>query len=403
MSDRKKIKTGAVIAIVASIFAAVILMAAVLGLILSGLENLTENRDLRRPDDTYATPTPRPWEVTPPPITGTTPPPMGAIPPPLVPPPPMPDHLILEVEGTIDAFLFRGGWIYYCRAENSEVIVGRVAPDGRDEIIMQQRWPWGWPLILAFHITEDGDMFFFLENWGDFDWNMFEDWDWDEDDWSEWDAFWDDIDWDRDSFFYITYENATGALTYVELTETLAIEGGEWLSRVFFDEAGNFALNVHSRDHTTIHIFANDGSHRGTLEIEEWIEFAQTGDGRVIVATEDWATGWTFRELDLNRGQWGETFPLLQLRSGIWLREVLSATPDSPFDLYLDTRSGGGPGTLYGYILETGEITHLFNWEDTETDFHAWTAGILPGGRLLTYSWDTDGDRSWTELRIQTP
>ena len=408
MSNNKQGRTAAIAAIIACVIALIVLVTALVAFVLgdagqglrdaiagifSGGEEQHEQADF------------------------TPPPRLRETPEPLQPPTPAIQEIpqgdaIVEVEGTLSAVVTQGGWAYYCRAEDGEILVGRLSTDGTHEILIEHPWDWEWPMILGFDVTEEGDFLFFIEDW-EWDDSFFDDWDeeaWenlDPEDDEAWEALWDEMSWGDESrtYLYVRYHAATETFTVIDVTETLGLDDGTaWMEGTFFDSEGNLAVTVFKEEGMAIYILGGDGALRGVIE-EGWVELARTRDGRIVSAESDWDANfqniWTFREIDMSRGDWGE--PLSVLQEDGWLWEKFSAPRDALFDLFLDFRSDGG-AFLYGFNMETGELTRLFNWEDRETSDSPleWVGGITGDGSVVIYRWLDSGDRFWTELRILT-
>ena len=397
MSNNKQGTTAAIVAIIACVIALIVLATALFAFVLGDAgQSLRDNiagifsggeEQIEQP------------AFTPPPRLRETPEP-------LQPPTPaiqeiLQGDVVVEVEGTLGSVVIQGGWVYYCRTESGEVLVGRFNTDGTHEILVEQSWDWVWPMVIGFDVTEEGNFLFLLEDWDWDDWD-----DWDDDDWDNIDLGQYRFREENRNYIYAIVNAATGNLETLDLTATLALDvGTAWMDKAFFDREGNLAVTVFKEEGMAIYILGRDGTLRGVIE-EDWVELARTRDGRIVSVESDWDADfqnvWSFREIDMSRGDWGETLSVLQ-EDG-WLWEKFSAPRDAPFDLFLDFRSGEG-AFVYGFAIESGELTRLFNWEDVEKSYwpRDWVGGITGDGSVVTYRWLDSGNRFWTELRIVTP
>jgi len=157
-------------------------------------------------------------------------------------------------------------------------------------------------------------------------------------------------------FFYVKY-TATGELLFqYELPQDL-FQSLDHLSNLSagFTAAGE--LVMHGRDgcDTRIAVVDANGAFQGEFDPGcGWI--GKGRDGRIVFSDSHNGSLW---ELDLVSVSFGAQLA----ETGVTGVAAITVSPQGEFDLYF-TQNVDGRSYAYGYVIETGEWTRLFDWDD---------------------------------------
>jgi len=284
------------------------------------------------------------------------------------------DEVRLSIEEFIDTIAVQGDGIYYSYTGWNFIAVTRISADGTEEQRIEIEWDSWEPWINAFEVTSDGNFLFLLHEFEE----------------------------DGEIVYFLRYNAADSTLTYQNISDQLSLDLNTlWIHTIVFDADGNIFLHVPDND--TIYILDREGIYRGRVDLGDfWVaEAFQIRDGQIALLGRDEDFDLVLKGIDLEANTLTEITafdPAL-----MWLWGAYSGQNSTEFDLFLDFEYDDVYG-LYGYNIQTGELTFLFDWEET---------GIIP-------DWDTDivfmeddrvaalqrhstRNRFWSELIIFTP
>jgi len=293
------------------------------------------------------------------------------------PTPPMPSSGA-EVRIELDTFVHnataRGDWIYVSDAERDVIVVTRMHNDGIQTELTTIEWSGWWPLISAFEVTEEGDFLFLIRK------------------------FLDDVE----AYYYVRYHVADSMLTYQNISDPLSFDMDEvWIIDALFDSAGNLFIYLWEED--MVYIVDSAGNFFAQIDVDGFriSHTFRARDGRVFFMGMDPSFEWVLKGIDLNTN--ALTIPISFHESAMWIWNAYSTQIGSQFDLYVDLEEDG-IYRLHGYDIATGELTFLFNWEDTEV-LPNWGDVVLflENGRVAVVQRHSERDRFWSELIIFTP
>ena len=160
---------------------------------------------------------------------------------------------------------------------------------------------------------------------------------------------------------YAVYDAAGREISSQEI-EGVAPEGGAWfrVNQTLFTDS-HIVLLTQGMTGATVYILDENLTLSGRLDTDFARNLAYTDDGRVLVLDMGGV-----RELHLEGGTWGETFPISLPAA----EALFPAVAEDDFDIILDDRIH-----LIGYDLTTGAQTILLNWTEAgvvaEWDSHA--------------------------------
>ena len=261
----------------------------------------------------------------------------------------------------------------------SHITVERISSDGQDR--QRTLLPWvseglrSW-WVVGFDVTEVGYFRFFIEErrWADED---------------------DEIEVLR---FYAEYDT-TGKLVHwwpLSNAEYLLV-----LLEAIFTPDGDLVLHGFTEEGGAFYVLGRDGVIRGSLDAIG--EIVRARDGRIFMfAGHMWEVG-------VETAAWGEVI------GGAAARDMHPTQRDALFDLYGTVAYSTGSIRLYGYHLDSGERTRIFDWDefgllpqrqqDTRPGeaFEFVHLGFLPDGRVVVLR-EREVDELWqAELFLISP
>ena len=291
-----------------------------------------------------------------------------------------------DVHLTIEAFVSdvtaRGDGIYYIYSRWDTLLVTRISADGLEERNTEIEWEErNWPFIIAFEVTAEGDFLFILRDFGDF------------------------LDPDREeNYYFLRYRAGDSTITYQNISDELSLNmDTAFIDTVAFDAEENVFIILRNAD--VAYILDPNGRYRSYIELDDlWVANAfQARDGHVILLGRDSVGDLVLKGVDLETNTLviHTTFCL----SLLWLWEAYSGQNSTEFDILIDFMDFDDDSYgLYGFNIETGELSLLFDWEDFDV-LPNWDNDILflQDGRIAVFQRYNTRARFWTELRIFTP
>ena len=284
------------------------------------------------------------------------------------------EEVRLEMEDFIDNITVQGNSIYYSHSGWDIITVVRVSADGTEEQKTEIEWDsWG-PWISTFEVTSDGYFLFLLHEFEE----------------------------DGEVYYFARYNVAQSTMIYQNISDQLSIDmNTTWIHTAAFDADGN--IFIHIPDEDKIYILDRDGIYSGQIDLDDfWVADAfQARDGQVILLGRDETFDLVLKGIDLETNTLTNitTFPSHLM----WLWGAYSGHNSTRFDLYIDFEYNDIEG-LYGYNIQTGELTFLFDWEEIGI-LPDWDNDIvfLENGQVAVLQRHSTRNRFWAELIIFTP
>jgi len=356
IQNSKNQATAIIVIIIISALLALLITAIILFIDITVAERAEDGGEIAH--------TPLPLEPDIPPIEPT-----------LSPIPPDDGEVRIELEAFISHATAQGDWLYFSDAERDLITVARLSSDGTQEQRTEIEWHGWWPMISAFAVTEEGDFLFLIREWND-----------------------DDVE----AYYYVTYHVAESTLTYQNISDPLSFDMDTvWITDALFDSAGN--LFIYLWDEDVVYIVDYTGNFHAQIDVDGFriSHTFRARDGQVFFMGMDPSFEWVLKGIDLDTN--ALTAPIYFHESAMWIWNAYSAQIGSQFDLYVDLEEDG-VYKLHGYNMATGELTFLFNWEDTEV-LPDWGDSVLflENGRVAVLQRHSERDRFWSELIVFTP
>jgi len=266
-----------------------------------------------------------------------------------------------------------GNSIYYSYTYISEgqnlIVVTRLGADGTEEQRTTIEWgSWSfWDH--TFEITRDGDFLFLALEFEE----------------------------DEEVYYFIRYNTADSALTYQKISDQLPIDLREtWIHTAAFDADGNIFLYLPEED--IIYILDRDGVYRGQVDVSDfWFtDVFQVRDGQLVLFGSDENFDLVLMGIDLSTNTLTR---ISTFESSLWAWGAYSGQNSKEFDLFIDFEY-----ELYGYNIQTGELTFLLDWEEIGI-FPDWGSDILflENGQIAVLERHSTRHNFWAELIIFTP
>ena len=194
---------------------------------------------------------------------------------------------------------------------------------------------------------------------------------------------------------YAVYDRQGAEITAVDISGAIA-RGNQFvrLKQAVFTDDGNIAVVIDEfGPYNDLLLVNKEGNLLGQLQINSVLNICKLKDGRVVALQRESFTagaGVSLREIDFEKGDWGETLSLT-IPNAV---SLLPAEAGQDFDLIV---SNGR--LLYGYAIETNTQTPILDWMETGViptlDFHI---SFFPDDRIVileTQNVSSGEDEKW--------